>query len=171
MPGAIAYIGIGSNLGEPLQQVTRAVTALHALPESRVLAVSPWYGSSPVGGSAQQPDYINGAACLETRLSPQQLLQALQSIEQAHLRERNERWGARTLDLDLLLYDQQCINEATLTVPHPRLQERAFVLVPLHDIAPQLTLPNGRSLASLLPTVSREGLWPLTTTDTAQPPP
>jgi len=162
---AIAYIGIGSNLAEPLQQVQRAVTALQQLPATRVLAVSPWYGSHPVGGAGDQPDYINGVAHLHTSLSPHALLDALQTIEQQQLRVRRERWGARTLDLDILLYNNLCLADEKLTIPHPRMHERAFVLVPLMDIAPHLTLPNGCSVASLLPALSIEGLWPLSQSD------
>ena len=162
---ATAYIGIGSNLSEPLQQVQHAVTALQQLPLTQVLAVSPWYGSRPVGGPANQPDYVNGAACLHTSLTPHQLLDALQAIERQQQRVRSERWGARTLDLDLLLYNHCCIHDNRLTVPHPRMHQRAFVLAPLIDIAPQLTLPNGCSVASLLPALPSEGLWPLSLSD------
>lgn len=165
MHEAIAYIGIGSNLAEPLQQVQRAVAALEKLPSVDLLAVSPWYGSHPVGGPADQPDYINGVACLKTSLQPHALLDALQAIEHQQQRVRRERWGARTLDLDLLLYDNECVHDDRLTLPHPCLHERAFVLVPLADIAPQLTLPNGCRVASLLPALSTEGLWPLSHSD------
>jgi 2-amino-4-hydroxy-6-hydroxymethyldihydropteridine diphosphokinase len=161
MANTTAYIGIGSNLAEPLTQVRHALTALKAIPASSLTAVSPWYGSSPVGGPADQPDYINGVACLQTRLTPHALLDALQSIENQQSRERHTRWGARTLDLDLLLYDNQHIHDERLTVPHPRMTERAFVLVPLIDIAPHLALPNGCSVASLLSQLSTTGLWPL----------
>ncbi|MCC7517133.1 MAG: 2-amino-4-hydroxy-6-hydroxymethyldihydropteridine diphosphokinase [Pseudomonadales bacterium] len=161
MNSATAYIGIGSNLANPQQQVLCAVAALRALPSSHLKALSPWYGSRPVGGPANQPDYINGVACLETQLTPHQLLDALQSIEQQQQRERSVRWGARTLDLDLLLYDQRCIHDERLTVPHPRLQERTFVLAPLADLAPQLVLPNRCSVASLLAALPSDGLWPL----------
>ena len=162
---AVAYVGIGSNLAEPLQQVQRAVAALEKLPSVDLLAVSPWYGSHPVGGPADQPDYINGVACLKTSLQPHALLDALQAIEHQQQRVRRERWGARTLDLDLLLYDNECVHDDRLTLPHPCLHERAFVLVPLADIAPQLTLPNGCRVASLLPALSTEGLWPLSHSD------
>lgn len=165
MTEATAYIGIGSNLAEPLQQVQTAIDSLQHTPQITVLAVSPWYGSHPVGGPAEQPDYINGAACLRTTLSPHALLDALQAIEQQQHRVRNERWGARTLDLDLLLYNEHNIHDDRLTVPHPRLHERAFVLAPLLDIAPQLTLPNGCSVASLLSALSSEGLWRLPRTN------
>ena len=162
---AVAYVGIGSNLAEPLQQVQRAVAALEKLPSVDLLAVSPWYGSHPVGGPADQPDYINGVAHLKTSLQPHALLDALQAIEHQQQRVRRERWGARTLDLDLLLYDNECVHDDRLTLPHPCLHERAFVLVPLADIAPQLTLPNGCRVASLLPALSTEGLWPLSHSD------
>lgn len=161
---ATAYIGIGSNLAEPLKQVQRAVTALKAIPASSLLAVSPWYGSTPVGGSDGQPDYINGVACLQTRLTPHGLLEALQGIEQQQGRERHTRWGARTLDLDLLLYDDRIIDDNRLTLPHPRMHMRTFVLAPLADIAPQLALPNGCSVGSLLSQLSTAGLWRLSPT-------
>ena len=162
---AVAYVGIGSNLAEPLQQAQRAVAALEKLPSVDLLAVSPWYGSHPVGGPADHPDYSNGVAHLKTSLQPHALLDALQAIEHQQQRVRRERWGARTLDLDLLLYDNECMQDDRLTLPHPRLHERAFVLVPLADIAPQLTLPNGCRVASLLPALSTEGLWPLSHSD------
>lgn len=159
----ISYIGIGSNLANPRQQVQRAVEALRAIPASRLLAVSPWYGSHPVGGPAEQPDYINGVASLQTRLEPHALLDHLQAIEQQQGRERHTRWGARTLDLDILLYGDECLQDERLTVPHPRLAERAFVLFPLADIAPALVLPNGCSVASLLAGMTGEGsgIWRL----------
>ena len=106
----------------------------------------------------------DAAASLETQLSPIQLLDALQAIENNHHRVRDLRWGPRTLDLDLLLYDNQTIESERLTVPHPRLQERNFVLYPLADIDPQLTLPSGITLQSLLVNCSRDGLWPLNST-------
>lgn len=160
---ATAYIGIGSNLAEPLQQVRQAMTALEAIPASSLLAVSPWYGSTPMGGPDGQPDYINGVVCLQTQLAPHALLDALQRIENQQSRERHVRWGARTLDLDLLLYDDQRIHDERLTVPHPRMTERAFVLAPLADIAPHLVLPNGCSVGSLLSQLSTTGLWALAT--------
>ncbi len=156
-----AYIGIGSNLADPLKQVHRAITALKAIPASNLKTVSPWYGSSPVGGPGGQPDYINGVACLHTRLSPHALLDELQAIEQQQHRERHTRWGARTLDLDLLLYGDHTMDDARLTLPHPRMFTRAFVLAPLADIAPHLALPNGCSVGSSLSALSTTGLWQL----------
>jgi len=157
-----AYVGIGSNLAQPLVQVKQAIDALKAVPATSLITHSPWYGSNPVGGSDQQPDYVNGVACLHTRLNPHALLDALQAIEQQQGRQRLTRWGARTLDLDLLLYDDLEIHDERLTVPHPLMVERAFVLAPLADIAPHLVLPNGHSVTSLLAEISTAGLWPLT---------
>lgn len=144
-----AYIGLGSNLAEPLQQVEQAASELAALPHCQLLALSPRYGSAPMGPS-DQPDYVNAVAAVATSLSPLDLLDALQQLEQDHGRQRLVRWGARTLDLDLLLYGDQVIAEPRLQVPHCGLGERAFVLVPLLDIAPELRLPDGRPLASLV---------------------
>lgn len=155
-----AWIGIGSNLGQPLQQVRQAVTALAALPDTQLASCSPWFGSRAVG-PGEQPDYINGVAALDTRLSATALLAALQAIEAAQGRERRQRWGARTIDLDILLYGDCILNQAELTVPHPRMLERAFVLQPLLQLAPDLQLPDGRRLAALAAAVDHSGLWPL----------
>ncbi len=159
----LAYIGLGSNLEQPDQQVMQALSELNEIDGCRLRAASELYGSTPVG-PAEQPDYVNAAASLETQLSPIQLLDALQAIENNHHRVRDLRWGPRTLDLDLLLYDNQTIESERLTVPHPRLQERNFVLYPLADIDPQLVLPSGITLQSLLADCSRDGLWPLDST-------
>jgi len=155
---AIAYIGLGSNLKQPLQQVESAIQHIKQLPESHLTACSPWYGSSPIG-PGDQPDYINGTCSIETSLSALDLLTALQGIENQHHRERNMRWGARTLDLDLLIYGDTINNSAELTLPHPRLTERNFVLLPLADIAPKLALPNGQQIAHLARQCSRTGIW------------
>ncbi len=163
---AIVYIGIGSNLEQPLQQVERAVSALRGLPGSHLLSLSPWYGSTPVGGEADQPDYVNGVACLQTMLAPHDLLKALQAIEQDQGRERLTRWGARTLDLDLLLYDALTVSDEHLTLPHPRLHERVFVLRPLADITNGFMLPNGASVTSLLANLSESSVWRLPLFDT-----
>jgi 2-amino-4-hydroxy-6-hydroxymethyldihydropteridine diphosphokinase len=142
MPSARAYIGIGSNLDDPPSQVRRAFQALAALPASRCVARSPLYRTTPVGGPSGQPDYLNAVAALDTTLDPEALLTALRGIESAQGRMRTVRWGPRTLDLDLLLYDALIRNDPRLTLPHPRLHERAFVLYPLYDIAPALLLPG-----------------------------
>nr|WP_208022258.1 2-amino-4-hydroxy-6-hydroxymethyldihydropteridine diphosphokinase [Aestuariicella hydrocarbonica] len=152
-----AFIGLGSNLENPRQQVQRAVRELGAIPNSRVITASPWYQSLPVG-PGEQPDYINGVALLETTLAAHDLLDQLQAIEEAHERVRVVRWGPRTLDLDLLLYGNQVIDSERLQVPHPHLSQRNFVLYPLADIAPQLVLPSHVTLESLLAHCSAEGL-------------
>lgn len=155
------YISIGSNLDEPRQQVIAAISELENIPNTNVITVSPWYCSSPMGPQ-DQPDYINGVAQLETTLDPQQLLQALQNIENTHHRKRQEHWGARTLDLDILLYGTQIVDQPDLQIPHPGLTTRNFVLLPLADIDPQLVLPNGTPhgipLVTLLEICSSEGI-------------
>jgi 2-amino-4-hydroxy-6-hydroxymethyldihydropteridine diphosphokinase len=144
-----AYIGLGSNLDNPESQVRRACDELAQLQDSRLMTVSPLYRSDPVGPPGQ-PDYINAVVGLATALPPEALLDALQSIEQAHGRERREHWGARTLDLDILLYGDRIIASARLTVPHPYLAERPFVLYPLADVAPAIKVPGRGPLATLL---------------------
>ncbi|SCZ55115.1 2-amino-4-hydroxy-6-hydroxymethyldihydropteridine diphosphokinase [Thiohalomonas denitrificans] len=153
----IAYVGLGSNLDEPEEQVERAFAGLDGIDGARLVAVSPLYRSAPMG-PAGQPDYINAVAALETTLEPEALLDALQAIEQHHQRVRTIRWGPRTLDLDLLLYDDATIATEHLSVPHPGLPERAFVLYPLADIAPGLHLPDGTPLMQLLRRCPPEGL-------------
>jgi len=157
MPPALAYIGLGSNLQQPKEQVARAIQELADLPDTHVTATSHWYRSNPIGPD-EQPDYINGAALLTTYLQPLELLQALQEIENAHDRVREIRWGARTLDLDILLYGNLRIALPQLQVPHPQLANRHFVLRPLLDITPELTLPDGTSLQDLLAKLPTEGI-------------
>ena len=138
-PKIISYIGIGANLSQPLQQAKAAIIALSQLSQSRLLAVSPLYCSKPLG-PADQPDYINAVAKVETRLEAEALLDALQAIELSQGRERKEeRWGPRTLDLDILLYGNHTIQTSRLTIPHYHMAEREFVLYPLADIAADLT--------------------------------
>jgi 2-amino-4-hydroxy-6-hydroxymethyldihydropteridine diphosphokinase len=139
-----AAVGLGSNLGPRERHLASAVRALSALPRVRVLAVSDWIETEPVGADEPQPSYLNGALTLETGLGARELLQALLSIERAHGRERSpaRRNAARTLDLDLLLYGARAIDEPGLCVPHPRMEERLFVLEPLARIAPGLVLPR-----------------------------
>ncbi len=151
MSGVLAYIGLGSNLQDPVDQVARALTALADLPETRCVARSALYASPPMGPQ-DQPDYINAVACLSTALAPRDLLASLQAIERAHGRVRNgTRWGPRTLDLDILLYGGRQIHEPGLSVPHPGIPERAFVVHPLAEIAPRdLVLPGHGPLALLL---------------------
>lgn len=155
-----AYIGLGSNLANPRQQVAQALLALAAIPQTQLLASSPLYRSAPIGPGVQ-PDYVNAVALLETALNPLALLDALQAIEQDHQRVRIEHWGPRTLDLDILLLDQLQIDSERLKVPHPYLRQRNFVLYPLADISPELHLPDGTSLQQLMAQCPRAGLSPL----------
>jgi 2-amino-4-hydroxy-6-hydroxymethyldihydropteridine diphosphokinase len=145
----VAYVALGGNLQDPVQQVRSGLADLAALPDTRLTAHSSLYRTPPVG-KLDQPDFINAVARLETRLPPERLLQALLDIESRHARVRGERNGPRTLDLDLLLYAEREIRSPDLTVPHPRMHERAFVLVPLAEIAPGLHIPGRGSVAELL---------------------
>jgi 2-amino-4-hydroxy-6-hydroxymethyldihydropteridine diphosphokinase len=154
MPPVTAYVGLGANLDDPVKQVQRACVELKSISSTRVLACSPLYKSAPLGPQ-DQPDYINAVAALQTSLSPPELLAALRAIESQHGRQRDgSRWGPRTLDLDMLLYGdlQQAMPE--LTLPHPGLHERAFVLYPLYDVAPELEIPGRGSLRALRELVS-----------------
>ena len=135
----LAYIGVGSNLEAPIEQVRAALQELATLPLSELVAASSLYASRPVGPQ-DQPDFINAVAALETRLSPLALLDQLQALEQQHRRRRQRHWGPRTLDLDLLLYANAAIDTPRLRVPHPQMTARAFVLLPLSEIAPSLIL-------------------------------
>ncbi|WP_333606592.1 2-amino-4-hydroxy-6-hydroxymethyldihydropteridine diphosphokinase [Arsukibacterium sp.] len=155
------YIGLGANQAEPVAQLQRALSALAQLPQSQLIAVSSLYHSKPMGPQ-DQPDYINAVAELDTELTAEALLDHLQQIEQQQGRQRKaERWGPRTLDLDILLFGQQQINSSRLTVPHYGLRQREFVLYPLSELAPQLVLPDGTPLTALLPLVPLNGLQPL----------
>ncbi|SET72164.1 2-amino-4-hydroxy-6-hydroxymethyldihydropteridine diphosphokinase [Thalassotalea agarivorans] len=156
------FIGLGSNLDDPLNQLKQAIEALKRLPQSTLTGVSSLYGSKPMGPQ-DQPDYVNAVAQLSTSLEPILLLDSLQAIEQDFGRERIKRWGARTLDLDILLYGQHIIDEPRLVVPHYGLTEREFVLIPLAEISPELTLPNGQSIQALAETIDRNGLERLCT--------
>lgn len=152
------YIGLGSNLDAPRRQLESAIEALRQLPETDWLGVSPLYRSQPVGPQ-DQPDYVNAVAAIDTRLPPLQVLDALQAIEQQHGRRRDgERWGPRTLDLDVLLYGDEIIRQPRLTIPHPEMPRRGFVLKPLYDLAPALTIPGVGAVADLLAQISTTDL-------------
>jgi len=146
---SIVYIALGSNLNMPIQQLKLAIQTMADLPDTEIKKVSSLYQSQPLGPQ-DQPDYVNAVACLETGLSPLALLDALQNIENEQGRIRLRRWGERTLDLDILLYDNQIIHNEHLTVPHYDMQNREFVIVPLYEISPELILPDGVSLQQLV---------------------
>ena len=137
-----AYIALGSNLNHPAQQLLKALQALQQLPDTQLLACSSWY-QNPAIGPGKQPDYLNGVVKIETRLNPNDLLAELQNIELQQGRVRSERWGARPLDLDIVLYGDLVLDTEELTIPHPRMWERNFVLVPLAEIAPELRFADG----------------------------
>ena len=144
-----AFIGLGSNLGDPEAKVREGIAALAELPQTELAAASSLYRSAALG-HADQPDFVNAVARLSTGLAPQALLAALFAIEQRFGRERSFRNAPRTLDLDLLLYDERSIDEPGLAVPHPRMHERSFVLAPLLEIAPACVIPGKGSAADLL---------------------
>ena len=147
---SLAYIGIGSNLGEPVPNCNLAIRAMAADPHTRVIEVSPFYRTEPVG-KKDQGWFVNAVAVLETSRSPRELLEFIQAIERGMGRERKEKWGPRVIDLDILFYDDQVVREEGLLIPHPRLQERKFVLAPLNDIAPDLRHPLlNKSTAEIL---------------------
>lgn len=143
-------IALGSNLGDSQGILTAALQVLAATPGIAVQKVSSWYRTKPVGG-IPQPDYFNGCALLEVQILPQQLLKTLLATETKFGRVRGERWGARSIDLDLLLYEDLILDTPQLQLPHPRMNERAFVLVPLAEIAPNLLEPiSGKTILQLL---------------------
>ena len=157
MTPAVAYVGLGSNLDEPARRIALALTELEGIPATRVLRHSRLYRSAPWGLVAQ-PDFINAVAEIETSLSPRAMLWHLLSIERRHGRQRGEqRWGPRVMDLDLLLHADLRISEPGLELPHPRMHERAFVLVPLAELDPRLEIPGHGSVGSLLATTGDGG--------------
>ncbi len=152
----IAYIGIGANLGDARANVEDALVRLAALHDTTVLARSSPWRTAPIDSSGD--DYINGVACIDTLLAPLALLDALRAIELAHGRERPYRNAPRTLDLDILLYGALQIDTPELSVPHPRMHQRAFVLAPLLEIAPDVLIPAIGPAAALLPTVAGQAI-------------
>ena len=155
-----ACVALGSNLDDPCVQVERGLAALAALSQTRLLVRSRLYRTPP-WGMLDQPDFINAAARLETTLTPRELLDALLAIEARGGRVRGARNGPRTLDLDLLLYGDRVIDEPDLVVPHPRLHERAFVLLPLADVAPELKVPGHGRVRDLVAQVDTTGCLPI----------
>ena len=154
---ATAFVALGSNLDDPAAQVRAGFAALTRLPHTRLVARSSLYRSAPVG-YADQPDFVNAVAAIETTLAPHALLDALLDIERARGRVRTFRNAPRTLDLDVLLYDDAVIDEENLIIPHPRLHERAFVLLPLAEIAPQRRVPRRGTVADLLAAIDVRGI-------------
>lgn len=154
----IAYIAVGSNMADPVAQTNVAIEALKQLPKSEFMQASMLYSSTPMGPQ-NQPDYINAVVAIQTELTPLELLDCTQVIELEQGRVRkDERWGPRTLDLDIILYGNEEIDSERLTVPHYGMRDREFVLYPLAEIAPNLTLPDGTELAQLIQNVDRNGL-------------
>ena len=154
----VAYVGLGANLGDPRQTLTQAIAELALIPGVLQCTPSRLYGSTPV--DAVGPQFVNAVARLTTRLAPLELLDALQAIESRHGRLRPHRNAPRTLDLDLLLYDAVQTETPSLTIPHPRMHLRAFVLKPLAELAPGLALRQGR-VEDLLGQCAEQEVWPL----------
>jgi 2-amino-4-hydroxy-6-hydroxymethyldihydropteridine diphosphokinase len=154
---SLACIGLGANLGDVREVLAAAYAQLQQLPGTQHHRCSPWFRSAPVDSSG--PDYLNAVACFDTTLSPQALLEALQVIERSHGRERPYPNAPRTLDLDLLLYGDQQIATPTLTVPHPRIHERAFVLMPLATLLPEALIPGRGPVSTLMSSVAGQPVW------------
>lgn len=155
-----AYVGLGGNVGDVAAALQAAFDALDALPGTQLAARSRLY-RTPAWGRTTQPDFINAVAAIDTALSPQALLDALLAIERAHGRDRDAedgRWGPRRLDLDLLLHGDAVLDQPGLQLPHPRLHERAFVLVPLAEVAPALVVPGLGTVATLRAAVAADGI-------------
>jgi len=154
-PAAPAYVGVGSNLDDPVEQVRAALSELDRLPRTRVTARSSLYRTAPIG-RFDQPDFVNAVARLETQLAPSELLTGLHALEARHARVRSTPNAPRTLDLDLLLFGDAVISEPGLEVPHPRMHERAFVLLPLAEIDPAASVPGRGPVADLLAGVTAQ---------------
>lgn len=153
-----AFIGLGANLNEPKQQLEKALAAINLHQQMSLVESSSFYQSVPMGPQNQE-DFINAVALIQTEMPAPELLSVLQTIEQEQGRIRkDERWGPRTLDLDLLLYQDQQINLPQLIVPHYGLKHRNFVILPLYEIAPELILPDGTSIESLAASISKQGI-------------
>ncbi|MEU7647538.1 MULTISPECIES: 2-amino-4-hydroxy-6-hydroxymethyldihydropteridine diphosphokinase [Streptomyces] len=156
-----AVISLGSNLGNRLETLQGAVDALEDTPGLRVKAVSPVYETEPWGvDPGTQPSYFNAVVVVKTTLPPASLLERAQAVEEAFHRVRDERWGPRTLDVDIVAYADVVSDDPALTLPHPRAHERAFVLAPWHDIDPEAQLTGRGAVAELLAAVTREGVAP-----------
>ncbi|MBV1941569.1 2-amino-4-hydroxy-6-hydroxymethyldihydropteridine diphosphokinase [Streptomyces sp. BV286] len=158
-----AVLSLGSNLGNRLETLQGAVDALEDTPGVRVKAVSPVYETEPWGvAPGSQPSYFNAVIVLRTTLPPSSLLERAHAVEEAFHRVRDERWGPRTIDVDIVAYADVVSDDPTLTLPHPRAHERAFVLAPWHDVDPEAQLPGHGPVAQLLAAVPRDGVAPRT---------
>lgn len=153
----IAFLGLGSNLDSPLNQLINAVQAIEIIPSTSLIQTSSFYKNRPVG-PRDQPDFLNAVASIDTGLSPDGLLDYLQDIEVQQGRKRNIHWGARTLDLDILLFGSEVINTTRLVIPHPEMHRRAFVLQPLYEIAPDLVIPGQGPLKNLVRYINTDGM-------------
>ncbi|MEH0557112.1 2-amino-4-hydroxy-6-hydroxymethyldihydropteridine diphosphokinase [Streptomyces sp. B21-101] len=154
-----AVLSLGSNLGNRLETLQGAIDALEDTPGVRIKAVSPVYETAPWGVEpGSQPSYFNAVVLLKTTLPPSSLLERAHAVEEAFHRVRDERWGARTLDVDIVAYADVVDDDPHLTLPHPRAHERAFVLAPWHDVEPEAQLPGLGTVADLLDAVTREGV-------------
>lgn len=152
------YIGLGSNLGDSRRFLGSALSSIEKLNGAIDLCCSSYYGSKPYG-PVEQPDFVNAVARLKTTIPPYDLLSQLQSIENEHQRKREVRWGARTLDLDILLYSHYEILTTDLVIPHPEMLNRSFVLIPLYEISPNLIFPNGEPLSKYVQSIRDDDLW------------
>ncbi|MEV6589975.1 2-amino-4-hydroxy-6-hydroxymethyldihydropteridine diphosphokinase [Streptomyces acidicola] len=156
-----AVLSLGSNLGNRLETLQGAIDALEDTPGVRIKAVSPVYETEPWGvAPGSQPTYFNAVVVLKTTLPPSSLLERAHAVEEAFHRVRDERWGPRTIDVDIVSYAEEVSDDPVLTLPHPRAHERAFVLAPWHDVEPEAQLPGRGPVAQLLADVTREGVAP-----------
>lgn len=165
-PAVRAYLALGANLGDPLATLTKAIDAIGGLPATRLVGRSSWYRSTPIGYAAQ-PDFINAVVAIDTSLDPEGLLQALLAIEHTLGRTRSFSNAPRVIDLDILLFDDLRYASATLTIPHPRMHERAFVLAPLLELAPALQIPGHGSAQAALQSCRTQHIERLPNTERA----
>ncbi len=160
MGGERVFVGLGANVGDAMGRIRQAIAELSRIPRSGLLAQSSLYRTAPLG-IQDQPDFVNAVVKLRTELSPEELLGDLHRIEQRHGRVRREKNGPRTLDLDLLLYDDLVSHNPSMIIPHPRMHERAFVLFPLNEIAPDSVIPGHGRTSQLLSKLPNQGVTPL----------
>ncbi len=153
----IAYIGLGSNMESPRQHITTAIQSLGEIQSTRIINVSSLYKSKPMGPQ-NQGDYINAVVQIETEMEPTELLNCLQAIENDHGRVRAEHWGPRTIDLDILMFGNEIIQNDRLTVPHPEITNRSFVIVPLAEIDPACVIPEKGLVSDLILRIDQDGL-------------